>query len=275
MQIELKLSGTGDTLLAFDYHHELSSAFYEALAHVFPQFANELHHGIHHSRIKLFVFSPFNSEPHPEIAELPGGAPALRFGSRIWLRFGSVWPEVIYRLAEALQKQHELTIRGEHFLLTAVEMVKTPDFAPVMTWRPFGQSGCIVCPYEKEGKTRYQMPDDSEKNIPPCADLVAGNLRHKLLRLREVRPDILENIMAIGNLSGDAVKELPIKVEFLPLMKERAYKTHLYRIKEVNIRGFRAPVRITAPEAVHRIVWDCGLGSLNSQGFGLVELGRK
>ena len=154
-------------------------------------------------------------------------------------------------------------------------MVPAPEFRPEMVYRPFGQAGFLVCPYKKAGKTLYQMPDDSKEGIPSCRTLFAGNLRHKLLRLHEIRPDVFENIMSIGNLSVDEVPRLPIQIDFLPLTGTCAYRTRLVCFKGVNIRGFRAPVRIVAPEAVHRMVWSAGLGGLNSTGWGLMELGRQ
>lgn len=274
MQIELQLSGSGDQVLSFDYCHELSAALYAALDRTFPELAKELHDGAHRSRIKLFAFSPFNSDPAPEPALLPDGTSGLKFGSRIWMRFASPWPELVYHMAEALQKEKDMNIRGRHFRVESLKMVPAPEFAPTMTYRPFGQAGFIVCRYNKDGKTFFQMPDDSEPGIPSCRELIAGNLRHKLLRLREIRTDIFENIMSISGLGPDAIAELPIGVEFLPLMKERPFRIRLVRIKGLNVRGFRAPVRITAPEAVHRIIWNAGLGSMNFMGFGLMEQGR-
>lgn len=274
MQIELQLSCSENRVLSFDYCHELSAAFYSALDRTFPALAKELHDGSHRNRIKLFVLSLFNSDPGPEPVKLPNGTTGLKFGPRIWMRFASLWPELVYHMAEALQKEKEVDIRGQRFRVESLKMVPDPEFAPVMTYRPFGQAGFIVCRYNKDGKTFFQMPDDSEPGIPSCRELIAGNLRHKLLRLREIRPDIFENIMSIGGLGPDAIAELPIGVEFLPLMKERPFRTRLVRIKGLNVRGFRAPVRITAPEAVHRIIWNAGLGSMNFMGFGLVELGR-
>lgn len=274
MQIELQLSCSGDQVLSFDYCHELSAALYSALDRTFPALAKELHDGSHRSRIKLFAFSPFNSDPGPEPVTLPDGTSGLKFGSRVWMRFASPWPELVYHMAEALQKAKEMNIRGQRFRVESLKMVPAPEFVPTMTYRPFGQAGFIVCRYNKDRKTYFQMPDDSEPGIPSCRELIAGNLRHKLLRLREIRPDVFENIMGIGGLDRDAVAQLPIEVEFLPLMKECPFRTRLVRIKGLNARGFRAPVRITGPEAVHRIIWSAGLGEMNSQGFGLVELGR-
>ncbi|MDD4818061.1 MAG: CRISPR-associated endoribonuclease Cas6 [Victivallaceae bacterium] len=274
MQIELQLSGSEAGVLSFDYFHELSAAFYAALTRSFPAFARELHDGECRSRIKLFTFSPFSSDPAPRQSPLPDGEPGLRFGSRIWMRYGSIWPELLYHFADALQKEGAITIRGQKFPVLSMQMVPDPEFAPVMTYRPFGQAGVVVCRYNLNGKIVFQMPDDSEPDIPACGELIAGNLRHKLLRLRDLRPDIFENLMTIGGLSADAAAAVPISVEFLPLMKERRFRTKMIHLKGLNVRGFRAPVRITAPEAIQRIIWNSGLGSMNSQGFGLVEQGR-
>lgn len=275
MQIELHFSSSGNHVLSFDYQYELASALYRTLTERAPALAHDLHDGAQRSRIKLFVFSLFSSDPKPEQVKLPDGRGGLKFGKRLWMRFASLWPELLYQTADALQRKGELTVQGRKFVLESLEMVKTPDFKPEMVYRPFGQAGFLVCPYRKEGKTLYQMPDDSEQDIPSCRELIAGNLRHKLLRLREIRPDVFENLMSIGNLSAEAVAEIPIQVEFLKLSETRAYRTRLIQFKGVNIRGFRAPVRITAPEAVHRVVWSAGCGTLNSSGWGLMELGRQ
>lgn len=273
MQIELQLFCRGNDVLAFDYYHELGSALYQTLDRAFPALARELHDGKHRDRIKLFVFSPLSSDPKPVFGELPNGIRGLKFGSRVWMRFASIWPEMVYHLADALQRAKELQIRGVRFGLERLEMVPAPDFSPTMTYRPFGQSGFIACRYNRDRKSFFQMPDDSEPGIPSCRELIAGNLRHKLLRLREIRPDVFENLMSIEGMDASAVESLPIGVEFLPLKEDLPYRTRLTRIKDLNVRGFRAPVRITAPEAVHRLAWSSGLGGLNSQGFGLVVQG--
>lgn len=274
MQIELQLTPSGSGVLAYDHHHELSAAIYHSLSQSFPVMAHELHDGCHKSRMKLFVFSPLSSEPKPVPATLPNGAAAICMGERVWMRFASIWPELVFNVAEALQKAKMISIRGQTFSLTSLNMVPTPEFQPTMTYRPFGQAGNIVCRYGKDGKTFFQLPDDSEKSVPSCCELIVGNLRHKLLRMREVRPDLFANLVSIGGLDADAIMSMPITAAILPVTATQSFKTKLIRIKDLNVRGFRAPVRISAPEAVHRIIWSAGLGSMNSQGFGLVEKGR-
>lgn len=126
MQIELQFSSSGENFLPFDYQYELASALYRTLTARAPTLAKELHDGAHRSRIKLFVFSPLNSEPKPEPAKLPDGRGGLKFGRRVWMRFGSIWPELLYQMADSLQQQSELCICGRKFKLESLTMVKTP-----------------------------------------------------------------------------------------------------------------------------------------------------
>ncbi len=105
MQIELQFSSSSDSgnSLPFNYQHELSSALYRVLTDYAPKLAAELHDGAQRSRIKLFVFSLFSSDPKPEQIKLPDGRNGLKFGKRVWMRFASIWPELLYQMADALQ----------------------------------------------------------------------------------------------------------------------------------------------------------------------------
>lgn len=275
MQVEIRLTTLNDHPLEYSYNHALGSALVRALSSVNPVLGHDLHDGAHKNRLKLFAFSTLNSQPHPEQITMPSGEKRLKFGKRLWLRFASVWPEVTFSLGEALINQKELDIAGLRLRVDDIIMAPTPAFKETMTYRCFGQSGMIVARYQQDGPDRFQFPDNPEKNIPSCEALIAANLRHKILRLGEIRKDIQANYLTLSRLEEANIRELPIKVEFLPLTETRAYRTGLYRIKNMNVRAFRCPVRITAPEIVHQIVWNCGLGGQNTQGFGLVTLGEK
>lgn len=275
MQVEISLTNLNEQPLGYSYNHALGSALTKTLSASNPSLGKELHDGAHKNRMKLFTFSPLNSEPHPEQVSLPSGEKVLKFGKRLWIRFASVWPEITFSLGEALINQKTLDIAGLQLRVDDIKMVPTPTFRETTIYRCFGQSGMIVARYQKEGSDFFQFPDNQEKAIPSCESLISANLRHKLLRLGEIRKDIQSNYLTMSNLQEEDIKELPIKVEFLPLAVNRPYRHGLYRIKNLNVRAFRCPVRITAPEIVHQVVWNCGLGGQNTQGFGLVTLGEK
>ncbi len=274
MQIEIHLTPCDDRILDFNYHHELSAALYQALSKESQTLSSRLHDGDFRSRLKLFVFSPLSSMPKPELAESEH-CRGLRFGSHVWMRFGSPVPEILFGMSEALLAQRSLNVRGKQFKVDKIDMVKTPAWTPVMTYRPFGQSGMLLCRYEQDGRVLCQTPDNPHEGVPDCAALLVRNLRHKLYRLGEVRPDLLDNLLALSDLNRGALDTLPIRIELLNLTPDRAFRTGSYTIKGIPMRGFRAPVRITAPEAVQRVVWDCGCGSQNSQGFGLMTTGKQ
>lgn len=275
MQIEVQLSSLDSRILNCHYNYELSSALLHIMSKQIPELCRQLHDTTHKSRLKLYLFSPFNSSPHPTIAKCENGESGFKFGERVWMRFATIWPEVFYPMCEALSQAGEISVRGKRFKINKIEIVSNPEFTEEMIYRPFSQSSFIVCRHSRpNGATVCQFPDNSVAGIPKCEDIIAENLRHKLFRLGEVRPDIQENLLSISNLTVNDIKELPIKVEFLPLSAEKSYRTCMIRVKDSCVRGFRAPVKITAVEAIHRIAWNCGLGNLNSQGFGLVEDGR-
>ena len=274
MQIEIALTNTDEKILECNYHHALSSALYHLLTQQAPQLATQLHDGASRSRLKLFVFSPLNSDPKPEIA--PGPPAGFQMGKRLWMRLSSIVPEILFALSEGLLKAGTLQIQNKRFKVEKIDMVRPPDFQSSTVYRPFGQSGMIVCRYSTGERTVFRFPGDkADGYLPGCAELMAANLRHKLLRMKEVRPDILENILSAGGLSETDIKTTPVQIEFLPLTAERPYRTGYYTIKSAPVRAFRAPVRLTAPEPFHRVVWECGLGSLNSQGFGLMTFGKQ
>jgi len=274
MQLEIQLSNENDLPLSYSYYHELAAALLQIIGTVNPKLAKDFHDGSSFSRLKAFQFSPLNSDPKPLPAALPNGTNGLKFGKRIWMRTGSAWPELLYSLGEGLTSVGKINLRGLLLKVCSVEMVKTPQFRESMIYRPFGQNGSIICRYELDKKTFFQYPDNRITEIPGCAHIMEENLRHKLLRLKEIRPDIFENLLSISNLSSEDVPKIPIRVEFLPLSAELPFRTYLHQIKTISVRSFRAPFRLTAPEAVHRTLWDFGAGQNNSMGFGLIQQGE-
>jgi len=274
MQFEIKMEASEGRALDFNYRYDLASALYGILEKSDSKLCFQLHDGDFRSRQKLFCFSGLNSTPAPKISA-DGDLRRLLLGEKVWMRFSSIVPEIAYGFADAIQKAGNLNIRDVLFKIRNISLVATPEFSPTMVYRPFGQSGMITCRYAQDGVQHYQYPDNSTKGTPSCSDLLIGNLRHKFLRLKDVRPDLFQNLTALCGLSAEEIASTPIQVEFLPLMPSRAYRTGLFYIKGTPVKAFRAPFRITAPESFHRILWECGAGSLNSQGFGLLTVGKK
>lgn len=275
MQIELQLAAVDDYALSHDYYYDLGVALLTVLSKHNAALANSLHEGAFRNRIKLYAFSPLNSDPKPTLTTLPNGQSGFVLGKRAWMRFAAAWPELVYALGDALLSQGEFNVRGKRLRIEKVEMVKPPAFSDTMVFRPFGQMGTICCRYGKDRRVFFQHPDNSSEGVPSCAELLRENLRHKCLRLEKVRPDIFENLLSLSGLKAEDVIAMPIDVEVLPLTADKPFIKALHYIKTVPVSSFCARVKVTAPEIIQRLVWDCGLGALNSQGFGLVSQWRE
>lgn len=200
----------------------------------------------------------------------------IEFGGRVYFRISSCWPDVLYALGEALLSQRILQIGGVKFEVQTVDLVAPPMMKERMVWRSFGQSGSVVTAWDvpESGHKAFQFPDNSESRAPNCAELLIANMRHKLLRLKDVRSDIFSNLLTISDLSETDIKSIPIEIEFLTLDERRSFRTAMNAIKGVNVLSWRCPVSINAPECFQRLIWGSGLGNMNSMGFGLVQEGK-
>lgn len=274
MQFEIKLKAQNKECLEYNYYYHLSAALYSILQKHDPRLAQDLHDGSSKSMLKMFVFSCINSFPKP-VHYSQGIFSGMHLGNKIWMRFSSIIPEIAYAMAEALQKEKEIRIGNLVLQIQTISLVTPVNFAPEMVYRPFGQAGMIVCKQAINKKNYFQYPDNPTPEMPSCKTLIAENLRHKLLRLKDIRKDLFENILSTSGLTEARVRQQKIEVEFLPLSADRFYRTGLFTIKNTPIRAFCAPFKLTAPEPFHRILWECGAGNSNSQGFGFVTLGKQ
>lgn len=276
MQIEIKLVSAENSLLGFDYLYQLHSALMQTLTCRNPELAKEIHDGSHENRLKMFVFSPFSSSPQPQLVQVEGEKrKRMLLGDKIWFRLASPWPEFLNAAGESLLVAGKLNVAGKNFKISGVNMIAPPEFKEQMSWRPFGQSASICTPWSPPdtGKKFFIYPDKPQDNSPACSELLACNLYHKFKRLQEIRPDIAD-----AWLKNSGMNELPpensISIEFLPLSPTQSYKTVMNSVKNSTIRSWRCPVKITAPIPFQRLIWAAGLGSMNSQGYGLMQEGK-
>lgn len=266
MQLEITLSQAQKTPLPYSSSYHLYAAVIAALTRHSPKTAENFHNSENQRKTKLLAISPLNSTPHPE----PRGDGMIMLGDKIYFRLASPLPEIIYGIGEALLAAGKITVQDKVFNVVNAAMVNPPMLGKTMTWRVFGQAGGIHTSWnDKTLKKKIPVyPDSKIKGVPTCEELLADNLRNKLLRLQELRPDIL----ASWDDDGFAVKKMPVSIEILPMNGKTLYGKKMYNVKGTNVLSWRAPVRITACDAIQRIAFETGLGSLNTQGHGLVTI---
>ncbi|MCM8536724.1 MAG: CRISPR-associated endoribonuclease Cas6 [Lentisphaeraceae bacterium] len=274
MQYEIQLRCLDDKTLSFDYLYPLYSAIMRSLTLSHSSLAKEIHDGIHKNRVKLFCFSPLNGGKSVVVEGQK--RKQLQIEGRTWFRISSPIPEFLNAISESLLSQGEINILGKSFRVTGINMTAPPKFKEEMAWRPFGSSASIVTAWSpRDGKKRFLRPGHNEEGYPDVEKILADNLTLKFnKRLFEIRDDVAKAWLRDSELDAVIQGETPIAIELLPYSKDKPYKKVTVQTKNINIYSWRAPVKVKAPIAMQRMIWSSGLGSLNSQGFGLMQEGK-
>lgn len=277
MQILVSLIPETPVHLSFTYYSRMAAALYQALGDADKPFAEELHEGSQHrNRIKLFAFSPLHSrmtEVHKPDKEnnIEGG---LVFKGPTFFKLSSPWPELVNRVGEGLLTRQNLRIGSQLFRVGNARIIPAPTFRQTMVWRPT-KTGSIVTSWSPKNKNTklYAFPDQPADG-QACETLLRTNLVHKWKRLCEIRNDLAEAwITSNTDNPRDVFTPDNISVTFLDSekYKDKNYKTRLHYIKHNPVRSWQAHIKVTAPIPIQRIAWACGLGEMNSMGFGLME----
>ncbi|MBW2111288.1 MAG: CRISPR-associated endoribonuclease Cas6 [Deltaproteobacteria bacterium] len=277
MQILLRFFPETPVRLDFSYYSKLAAAFYQVIALADPDFADDLHGGQgFRNRIKLFGFSPLHSrktEIHPENKEQnrTGG---LVFKGICSMAVCSPLPELMDRLSQGFSKMDELRIGSQIMRVQKGERVPIPDFREKMIWRLRQPASCVTSwSYKSENRKYYVFPGIPAGN-KTCEALLRENLIHKWRRLKEIRPDIAKAWLQKERemeKASQGLAEKDIHIRILPLGREQTFQRKRHQIKKAPVFSWIAPVQVTAPLAIQRVVWACGLGEMNSMGFGVVE----
>lgn len=277
MQILLRLFPETPVRLNFSYYPQMASAIYHAISYSNPEFANDLHSGqTYQNRIKLFGFSPLYSrqtEVHPED---PGQnkSGGLVFKGPCSFAICSPWPELVNSMGEGFMKTSQLRIGSQLFHIQAAMIAPTPKFEDRMVWRLRQPASCVTSWSNKAEKIkRYSLPG-APVDGQTCEALLRQNIIHKWQRLKEVRQDIADAWLKNGHKEVQNLTDLTeddIRIRLLPLTGSKRFHQKRHIIKDAPVLSWIAPVEITAPKAIQRIIWSCGLGEMNSMGFGVME----
>jgi CRISPR/Cas system endoribonuclease Cas6 (RAMP superfamily) len=281
MQLLIEIQADLPVSLPFSYYSWLSAAMYHSMGAVHPEFAAHLHDGDEHkNRIKLFGFTPLHSremEVHrggpgshhpPETEQESSKRPHLRFKGRTAFRLFSPWPELVNAVGEGLLTQQVLSLNGSHFHIRSVTMLPPPRFKETMTWMP-APNGSIVTSWKSRATQQkiYFMPSvTAAEDGHSAASLLVDNLIHKWQRLTDpqARPDIAARWAEVP----EAEVKGWIKSQNISVRLPEKFKTRLHQVKTMPVRSWSGPIEVTAPVPIQRLIWSCGLGEMNSMGFG-------
>lgn len=239
MQLKIRHDVQGQLILPLNYHHILQSIIYQGLpaAYGYSRQMHEEGYGSGTRRFKLFTFSLIRG--HYEIA-----------GRKIMFRGDVSWevrsPDIymMQLLAEGI-KRYGIDYGSQHFEDVAVRLsddTVEADALNICMRSPI----CLYSTDPETGKTCFYAPDDEEFGLR-----LNENFYRKYQACYGVEPE-----------SGIGIE--PVRVS-----RRDKYVT---RYKNFYISGWLGRYRLSGERKYLDFLYQTGLGSRNSQGFGMFDM---
>lgn len=243
MRIRINLNPVTDKItLPLHYNYLLQGFIYRNLSKSLSSSLHQKGSIIGKRKFKLFTFSRISGRFKREGDEITFKGP-LNF----WL--SSPMVKLLESLASHLIKKSKVKLGSSYLHLTGIEVGFIPEIKKEMlikTLSPITVYSTLKNPEGKK-KTYYYSPFEQE-----FSKLIKENLYKKYLLIHKRAPEDLQ----------------------FSISPERVSKRnqHILFYKGTVIKAWSGIYRIQGSEELIRIGYDTGLGSKNSQGFGMIEI---
>ncbi|KUK60339.1 MAG: CRISPR-associated endoribonuclease Cas6 [Bacteroidetes bacterium 38_7] len=241
----------GKDRLPINYQYECSAVIYKILSTSDSKFSEWLHENgflADKKQFKLFTFSRlFIPQFHVEDSMLKIISDTMEWQI-------SFVPDISTReFIQGIFKEQEFELGNKKAQIKcrvqSIEMLPPPEFKETMTFQTLSPL-CLTLK-RQDGTDEYVAPDH-----PMAKELIRQNLLDKYKAFT-------------GNDFPNHDAAFDFKVTNQP-------RSSLVTIKadtpqESKIRAFGCNFQLTAPVELMKICYDCGIGSKNSLGFGMVE----
>jgi len=237
----------GQIALPVHYNHLVQGMIYRSLDRALRQWLHQEGFTYQKRKFKLFTFSRLMARKRSYDRKTR----QITLYGPISLKVGSTEVQILESLAVYLVKNREVRLNGTPCDFHAIEVempveangpVLVKTLSPITVYRTL---------YTADGrkKTYYYSPYEDE-----FEELLLDNLRRKAMAYAERTGE------KIPPLQGGAIK--PIKVG----------KEVIIKFKGTVIKGWTGIFEVNLPEPYFQLAYHAGLGSKNSQGFGMVEV---
>jgi CRISPR-associated endoribonuclease Cas6 len=247
MRIQLHLSPKpGEAVLPIKFHHLIGAAIYNLLG-------DDKQHNS--NAVKLFCTSP------PLWGNIDYDEAKMRLNGDGYIAFCSIDTDHINRLFSKSETQ----IGGNLFDIFKTELIDGPLFQDQMTWRIHPRGGVVTALSELGQKHRVEfVPTSNPKETIECLE---RNLRYKWSAVCKRYPK--KALLWSGVDDPETwLKDQKIQIAFPEPDKLRVITT---QINQTTVKGWKGTVSITAPLAIQRLIWSCGLGQKTACGLGFAK----
>ncbi len=246
MRIVLELLPTRERLsLPLQYNSEVQGLIYKNLDRALAAWVHDRGTPLGRRQFRFFTFSRLLGR-YRIIEDL------IEFTGPVRLRIGSVHEELLESLALHLLREPLVRLGKEECAVRAIEVEPLPKIARPMLVRAISPITVYRTLYTAEGKrkTYYFSPFERE-----WEELLLANLWRKGRALGWGKT-------RLAGLEGAHIRPFKVGKKDLRIMEYRG----------TVIKGWTGVYELDLPAPLFLLAYDAGLGSKNSQGFGMVEV---
>jgi len=252
MRIVIRLEPeNGELPLPIQYNHLVQAMIYQSLDKALAEWLHERGYPYGKRRFKLFTFSRLMAPKKYRYFDRENKL--IIFKGPISLKVASVEIDILESLAVYLVRNRTAKLNGVECLFSSIEVempVKADGPIVVRTLSPITVRRTL---YTKEGKQKSYYYNPKEREFE---QLILDNLRRKAKAYYKGKKDLP---------SLDNAYIMPIKIG----------REAVVNFKGTIVKGWMGIFEINFPEPYFTLAYDSGLGSKNSQGFGMVEVVRE
>jgi CRISPR-associated endoribonuclease Cas6 len=241
----------GLIVLPESYNYFLQSYIYSSLSTILAGRLHDEGWGYGKRRFKMFTFSQLYSSRIERFQSATLSSQKkqfLRLDSPIWFYLSSPEHQILQELAQNLFTQKETRLGNNTMFIKFVTLLATSDFQSnqensitVNTISP-----TTVYKTDEMHHTIYFSPHDAA-----FAVYIRENARRKYTAFFGHEPDLTGfSIVPLDE------RDHPVTIDF----------------KGTVIRGYTGKFRLTGHAKLLQFLYDAGIGSKNSEGFGMIEL---
>ncbi|RLF28558.1 MAG: CRISPR-associated endoribonuclease Cas6 [Thermoplasmata archaeon] len=222
------------------YNYYIQSFLY---AHISPRLGRFLHdrgYTLGKRKFKMFTFSRLNGRH-----KINKGR--IRFYPPVYLTISSPLDRFVSELGSTLLRKDDLELVKNKIYVESIRVHPEPDITDEIKIRMLSPAVVYSTLFTKDGrkKTYYYSPDENE-----FVELVDKNLRKKYEAFYGKKP-------------------VARKLQVETLVKPRE---HIITYRGTVIRGYMGKLRLNGNKKLLKLAYDSGIGSKNSQGFGMFEV---
>ena len=240
MRLTLEFNADKNIVLPLHYNYQIQGFLYN---HISPELGKFLHDRgflLEKRTFKMFTFSRLQGKyriNHDKIS----------FAPPVHLTISSPLDRFISELGNTLLRKDDLELVKNKIYVESIRVHPEPDITDEIKIRMLSPVVVYSTLFTKDGRKRtyYYSPNENE-----FVELVDKNLRKKYEAFY-------------------GKKAVARKLEVETLVKPRE---HIITYRGTVIRGYMGKLRLNGNKKLLKLAYDSGIGSKNSQGFGMFEI---